>query len=484
MIKITKRNGNIEELDLDKIHRILGWACNGLTGTSISEIEVKTKLKFFDEITSREIHSTLIKTAADLISDESPNYQYVASKLLNYQIRKNVYKQHIPLSLYTMVERNCELGVYTAELLKWYTEAEFNEMDSFIVHDRDFDIPYAGMEQWVSKYLVQNRVTKEIHETPQIAYMLIAATCFNFYPPQTRMKHIREYYKLLSTFDITIPTPVLSGVRTKEKQFSSCVGISVGDSLASIEDASTAVYEYVSRKAGIGLSVGRVRALGTPIRGGNAVHTGVTPFLKAFQGVLRSCSQGAIRNGSMTTFISYFHPEIEDQLVLKNNKGTEDNRVRQMDYGFTVNRLFYKRIMEDSHITLFSPNDVPDLVKAFYHSDNDNFERLYEHYESLPKFKDNKRISAWALLNAFVDERINTGRIYLLNVDHANNHGPYNPDTHPIEQSNLCMEILLPSTPMASTEKKLIKVKNTDVGAFLLDAVNNSNFVKSLREVL
>lgn len=481
-INVKKRDGTTELLDLDKIHRVLGWACDGLTGTSVSEIEMKSRLNFFDGIKSHEIHSTLIKTAADLITEESPNYQYVASKLLNYQIRKRVYNSHIPIKLYDIVVQNIEFGVYTDELLTWFTEEEFDEMESFIQHDRDFEIPYAGMEQWVSKYLVQNRVTKQLYETPQVAYMLIAATSFNQYPANTRLKHIKEYYNLLSNFTITIPTPVLAGVRTSDKQFSSCVGISVDDSLKSIEDANAAIIEYVSRKAGIGLSVGRLRAVGSPIRGGKAVHTGVTPFLKAFQGALRSCSQGAIRNGSMTTHIAYFHPEIEDQLVLKNNKGTEDNRVRQMDYSFTVNRLFYKRVQEDGVITLFNPHDVPDLMTAFYHSDNERFEALYTKYEKQARFKHNKRISAYSLMNLFIEERVNTGRIYLLNIDNANKHGPFDPDIHPIEQSNLCQEILEHTKPMGSKKQIKVRVKKTDVMDFLLECSNNSDLVKSLKK--
>lgn len=480
-INVKKRDGRTEPLDLEKIHKVLGWACEGLIGTSVSEIEMKSRLNFFDGITSRQIHSTLIKTAADLISEETPNYQYVASKLLNYQIRKNIYGGHLPANLLTIVQDNCARGVYTPELLELYTDEEFEQMESFIEHDRDFDIPYAGMEQWVSKYLVQNRVTKELYETPQVAYMLIAAMSFSAYNKAHRMKAVREYYNLLSNFTITIPTPVLAGVRTDEKQFSSCVGISVGDSLKSIEEADAAIIEYVSRKAGIGLSVGRIRAMGSPIRGGKAVHTGVTPFLKAFQGALRSCSQGAIRNGSMTTHIVYFHPEIEDQLVLKNNKGTEDNRVRQMDYSFTVNRLFYRRVQSDGVITLFNPSEVPDLMTAFYHSDNDKFEALYEKYEKDPRFKNNRKISAYALMDKFIEERVNTGRIYLLNVDHANHHGPFNPDIHPIEQSNLCQEILEHTRPMGSVKTVKVRVKKDNVMRFLLECANNSDLIKGVK---
>jgi ribonucleoside-diphosphate reductase alpha chain len=450
-IHVLKRSGNKELLNLDKIHKVVAWACEGIKGVSISEIEMKSQLKFFEGITTKQIHNTLIRTAADLISEDAPNYQYVASKLLNYQLRKDIFNHFEPHDLYSVVVKNIGLGVYTAELLNWYTHAEFEELNACIKHDRDFNIVYAGMEQWISKYLVQNRVTKEKYETPQIAYMLIAATAFSVYPKETRLTHVKDYYNSLSNFDITIPTPILAGLRTDEKQFSSCVGISVGDSLKSIEEANTSIIEYVSRKAGIGLSVGRIRAAGSSIRGGKAVHTGVTPFLKAFQGALRSCSQGAIRNGSMTTHIIYFHPEIESLLVLKNNKGTEDNRVRQMDYSFTVNRLFYKRVMEDGMITLFNPSEVPDLMKAFYHSDNSAFEALYEKYENDPKFKDAKKISAYGLMDKFIEERVNTGRIYLLNIDNANHHSPYNPDIDPIEQSNLCQEILLPSKPMGET---------------------------------
>jgi ribonucleoside-diphosphate reductase alpha chain len=457
-IMVVKRDGTHEELNLEKIHRVVTWACEGISGVSISDLEMKSQLKFFQEITTKQIHSTLIKTAADLISEEAPNYQLVASKLLNYQLRKDIYNQSNPFDLYTIVKSNVLKEVYTPELLNWYDETEFDELNKFIKHDRDFDIVYAGMEQWVSKYLVQNRVTKEKYETPQIAYMLIAATAFNAYPKDVRIKHVKDYYNLLSQFYITIPTPVLAGLRTSERQFSSCVGISVDDSLESIKAGNAAIIDYVSRKAGIGLSVGRIRAEGSAIRGGNAVHTGVTPFLKTFQASLKSCSQGSVRNGSMTTHIIYFHPEIENQLVLKNNKGTEDNRVRQMDYSFTVNRLFYKRVAEDGVITLFNPSDVPDLMKAFYHSDNDAFESLYEKYEADPKFAKTKRISAYSLMDKFIEERVNTGRIYLLNIDNANYHSPYDPDIDPIEQSNLCQEILLNSKPMGTTITKTVEV--------------------------
>lgn len=458
MINVIKRDGSTEGLDLEKIHKVLGWACEGETGTSVSEIEMKSKLKFFDGITSDQIHSTLIKTAAELISEECPNYQYVASKLLNYQIRKKIYNNHIPEPLLDIIKTNIAYKVYTPDLLKWYTEEEINELDNYINHNRDFDIVYAGMEQWTSKYLVQNRVTKQFYETPQVAYMLIAATAFNDTPKNIRMKCVKDYYNSLSKFDITIPTPILADLRTGEKQFSSCVGLAVGDSLKSIEETNAAIIEYVSRKAGIGLSVGRLRALGSPIRGGKAVHTGVTPFLKSFQGALRSCSQGAIRNGSMTTHLVYFHPEIEDQLVLKNNKGTEDNRVRQMDYSFTVNRLFYRRVQKDGLITLFNPHDVPDLMTAFYHSDNERFEELYTQYEQDPRFANNKKISAYGLMDKFIEERVNTGRIYLLNIDNANHHSPYDPDIHPIEQSNLCQEILLHSKPLGSTTTEQVSL--------------------------
>lgn len=482
-IQVLKRNGEVENLNIDKIHKVLGWACLGESGTSVSEIEMKSKLNFFNNMTTTQIHNTLIKTAADLISEESPNYQYVASKLLNMQIRKKIYNNHIPNDLFDIVKKNCELGVYTSNLLEWYSKEEFDAMDTFINHDRDYNIPYAGMEQWVNKYLVQNRVTKQLYETPQIAYMLISATVFSAYPKDTRLKHIREYYNLLSNFTITLPTPVLAGVRTTEKQFSSCTGINIGDSLESINKGNAAIVEYVSRKAGIGLNVGRIRSLGSSIRNGKAIHTGVTPFLKAFQGALRSCSQGAIRNGSMTTHICYFHPEIEEQLVLKNNKGTEDNRVRQMDYALTVNRLFYTRFIENKHITLFCPNDVPDLMMAFYHSDNDKFEKLYEKYENDPKFKKNKRIPAQVLWDRFIEERVNTGRIYLLNVDNANKHGPFDPNIHPIEHSNLCMEILEHSSPMGSKKKQKVLVKKENVNAFLLEAINNSDLIESIKKV-
>jgi ribonucleoside-diphosphate reductase alpha chain len=451
-IFVEKRDGSKEPLDLEKIHKVLGWAVEGIKGVSVSEIELRSQLQFFAGIKSKEIHETLTKTAADLISEETPNYQYVASKLVSFNLRKEVYGQPEPWHLLKLVERNIGLGFYTSELLEWYSKEEWEKMNKMIKHDRDYNIVYAGMGQWLGKYLIQNRVTKQYYETPQIAYMLIAASAFHNYPEETRLKYVKDYYDALSNFDISIPTPVLGGLRTKTKQFSSCTVISCGDSLNSINATASAIVNYVSKRAGIGLDVGRIRALGSEIRGGEAKHTGVIPFLKYFQAALKSCSQGGLRGAAATCHFPFFHYEFESLIVLKNNKGVEDNRVRQMDYSIQFNRLFFRRLLEEKNITLFSPHEVPDLLDAFYSGDNDHFEALYTKYESSKKIKMKKVISSFDMAQMFLDERINTGRIYAQFIDHSNNHGSFDATKHPITSSNLCQEITLNTKPFDSLD--------------------------------
>jgi len=448
-IYVTKRDGSREMLDLEKFHKVVMWACEDIKGVSPSEIELKSHVQFYNNIKSSDVQETLIKAAADLISEETPNYQYVAGRLINYHLRKQVYNQYQPDHLYNHVKKIVDLGFYTDELLEWYTHEEFDQMQSFIDHSRDEYLTYAAMEQFRGKYLVQNRATKQIFETPQIAYMLIAATLFHSYG-EDRMQWIKDAYNAFSNFDVSLPTPVMSGVRTPIKQFSSCVLIETADSLESINATSSAIVKYVSKKAGIGIGAGSIRALGQPIRGGDATHTGVIPFYKLFQASVKSCSQGGVRGGAATLYYPIWHLEIEDLLVLKNNKGTEDNRVRHLDYGVQFNKLMYERLLAGGDITLFSPNEVPELYDAFF-TDNDLFKDLYEKAERSTKLT-KKTMPAVDLFSAFLQERKDTGRIYLMNVDHANSHGSFDPEVAPIRQSNLCCEINLPTKPLFSDD--------------------------------
>ncbi len=445
-ILVTKRNGAKEPLDLEKLHRVVFWATEGITGVSASEVEIKSHIQFFNGIKTSEIQETLIKAAADLITEETPNYQYVAGRLIVYHLRKQVYGDYEPWPLLDLVRKNVEAGFYDAGLLAAYTTEEWNTLNSYLDHKRDENFTYAAMEQWRGKYLVQNRVTKEIYETPQVAYLLIAATLFQTYPQETRLRWVKDYYDAISNHDISLPTPVMAGVRTPQKQFSSCVLIESDDSLDSINATTSAVVKYVSQKAGIGIGAGRIRALGSPIRNGDAYHTGVIPFFKLFQAATRSCSQGGVRNGAATLYYPIWHLEIEDMLVLKNNKGTEDNRVRHMDYGVQFNRVMYERLLNGGDITLFSPKDVPEMYDAFF-TDADRFKELYETAERNTKIR-KKKIKAADLFSRFMQERKDTGRVYLQNVDHANTHSPFKPDRAPIKMSNLCCEIDLPTVPL------------------------------------
>ena len=445
-IQVTKRNGNKEILDLEKLHKVVFWATEGITGVSASEVEIKSHIQFYNGIKTADIQETLIKSAADLINEDTPNYQYVAGRLINYHLRKQVYGDYEPWPLLTLVQKNVESGFYDDGLLAAYSTEEWNALNSFIHHDRDEHFTYAAMEQWRGKYLVQNRVTGEIFETPQVAYLLIAATLFQTYPKETRLQWVKDYYDAISNHDISLPTPVMAGVRTPQKQFSSCVLIETDDSLDSINATTSAIVKYVSQKAGIGIGAGRIRALGSPIRNGDAYHTGVVPFYKMFQAATRSCSQGGVRNGAATLYYPVWHLEIEDLLVLKNNKGTEDNRVRHMDYGVQFNRVMYERLLTGGDITLFSPKDVPEMYDAFF-TDVDRFKELYETAERNTKLR-KKKIKAADLFSRFMQERKDTGRIYLQNVDHANTHSPFKVDKAPIKMSNLCSEIDLPTVPL------------------------------------
>ncbi len=472
-ITIVKRDGSREALDLEKMHNVVFYACESVTGVSASQVELKSHIQFYNGIETDQIQETLIKAAADLISEETPNYQWVAGRLINYHLRKVVYRSFKPPHISEIARKNVDAGYYDRSFFKDYTTEEIDQLNNYIKHDRDENISYVGMEQFRGKYLVQNRVTGEVYETPQVAYMMIAATLFSAYPPETRMKYVKEYYDAISNFDISLPTPVMAGLRTPQRQFSSCVLIETADSLDSINATSSAIVKYVSQKAGIGIGAGSIRAVDSPIRNGDASHTGVIPFYKLFQSSVKSCSQGGVRGGAATLYYPIWHYEVEDLLVLKNNKGTEDNRVRHMDYGVQFNKLMYERLLTGGNITLFSPSDVPGLYDAFF-DDQEKFKKLYEKAERTVERK--KVISASDLFTMFMEERKNTGRIYLMNVDHANEHGAFKPEVAPIKQSNLCCEINLPTKPLS-----FFNDNNGEISLCTLSAINWGN-VKTPRD--
>jgi len=471
MTTVIKRDGSRMPLNIDKLHKVVFAACEGINGVSASEVEIKSQIQFFDGIKTSDVQETLIKSAADLISEETPNYQWVAGRLINYHLRKMVYGQFDPIHLIDLVKKNVNAGFYDSEILNTYSKAEFNKLNSYIKHQRDDTLTYAAMEQFRGKYLVQNRVTKEIFETPQMAYMLIAMTLFQNYPKETRIKWVKDYYDAISTFDISLPTPVMAGVRTPQRQFSSCVLIETDDSLDSINATTSSIVKYVSQKAGIGIGAGRIRALGSRIRNGDAYHTGVIPFYKMFQSATRSCSQGGVRNGAATLYYPIWHLEVEDLLVLKNNKGTEDNRVRHMDYGVQFNKLMYERLLVGGDITLFSPSDVPGLYEAFF-NDQDQFKYLYEKAEVHPDIR-KKTVPAVEIFSQFMEERKNTGRVYLMNVDHANTHSSFDESIAPVHQSNLCCEIDLPTKPLNSFDDE-----EGEIALCTLSAINWGNIKK------
>ena len=462
MIQVQKRDGTREPLNINKFHKVAEYACEGLSGVSVSDLEIKTHIQFYNGIKSTDIQETLIKAAADLISEEAPNYQYVAGRLINYNLRKEVYGQYEPCHLWKHYGRVVIDGYYDNSLASVYSQEDWIELADYIDHDRDNLLTYAAMEQFRGKYLIKNRVTNKFYETPQMAFMLIAMTLFQNYT-KDRLKWVKDLYDAISTFDISLPTPIMAGVRSPQRQFSSCVLIETDDSLDSINATSSAIVKYVSQKAGIGIGGGSIRAIGSPIRNGDASHTGVIPFWKHFQSAVKSCSQGGVRGGAATLYYPLWHYEVEDLLVLKNNKGTEDNRIRHLDYGVQFNKVMYERLLSGGNITLFSPHDCPDLYEAFYKS-NDAFRELYEKYERSKVRK--KTIPAIDLFSAFVTERKDTGRIYLMNVDHANDHGSFT-QAAPIKMSNLCCEITLPTTPL-----KDIHDEDGEISLCTLAAIN------------
>ncbi|EAB8290384.1 ribonucleoside-diphosphate reductase subunit alpha [Salmonella enterica subsp. enterica] len=475
---VTKRDGRTERINLDKIHRVLDWAAEGLNNVSVSQVELRSHIQFYDGIKTSDIHETIIKAAADLISRDAPDYQYLAARLAIFHLRKKAFGQFEPPALYHHVVKMVELGKYDNHLLEDYTEEEFKQMDSFIVHDRDMTFSYAAVKQLEGKYLVQNRVTGEIYESAQFLYILVAACLFSNYPRETRLDYVKRFYDAVSTFKISLPTPIMSGVRTPTRQFSSCVLIECGDSLDSINATSSAIVKYVSQRAGIGINAGRIRALGSPIRGGEAFHTGCIPFYKHFQTAVKSCSQGGVRGGAATLFYPMWHLEVESLLVLKNNRGVEGNRVRHMDYGVQINKLMYTRLLKGGDITLFSPSDVPGLYDAFF-ADQDEFERLYVKYENDDSIR-KQRVKAVELFSLMMQERASTGRIYIQNVDHCNTHSPFDPVVAPVRQSNLCLEIALPTKPLHDVNDENGEIALCTLSAFNLGAIKTLDELEEL----
>ena len=463
-INVTKRDGSLQPFNLEKVHKVLEWAVEGISGVSMSEIELKSNIQLFDKIAAYDIHELLIKSAAELISEQTPNYQFVAARLVSYKLRKEVYGDYQPWTLRQLIVENVSRGVYDGEILEKYTADEIDELGNYIKHERDDTFTYAGMEQFRGKYLVQDRRTKTPFETPQMLYMMIAATLFANYE-ENRIKYVKDYYDAISQFYISLPTPIMAGVRTPTRQFSSCVLIESGDSLDSINATSTSIVKYISKKAGIGVGAGSIRALGAKIGDGSVVHTGLIPFLKYFQSAVKSCSQGGVRGGAATVYLPIWHYEFEDLIVLKNNKGTEETRVRHMDYAFQFNKLMYERLLEGGNITFFDPNDVPGLYDAFF-ADQDKFKELYEKYERAHSVR-KKSLPAMEVFSMFLQERKDTGRIYMMNVDHANEHGAFDPKVAPIKMSNLCCEIDLPTTPLESYDDP-----NGEISLCTLSAIN------------
>ncbi|MCL4409612.1 class 1a ribonucleoside-diphosphate reductase subunit alpha [Aliidiomarina haloalkalitolerans] len=470
-IFVTKRDGNREPLDLDKIHRVVSWAAEGLSNVSVSEVELKARIQFYDGIKTADIHETMIRSAADLISEDAPDYQYLAARLAIFHLRKKAYGQFEPPHLYDHVTKLVEGKRYDEHLLADYSKEEFEELNSYLDHSRDLNFSYAAVKQLEGKYLVQNRVSGDVYESAQFLYILVAACLFANYPKATRLDYVRRFYDATSTFKISLPTPIMSGVRTPTRQFSSCVLIECGDSLDSINATASAIVKYVSQRAGIGINAGRIRALGSPIRNGEAFHTGCIPFFKYFQTAVKSCSQGGVRGGAATLFYPIWHLEVESLLVLKNNRGVEENRVRHLDYGIQFNRTMYQRLVKDQHITLFSPSDVPGLYDAFF-ADQDEFERLYNQYEADDSIR-KKRIKAIELFSLFMQERASTGRIYVQNVDHTNTHSPFDPKVAPIRQSNLCLEIALPTKPLQHINDEEGEIALCTLSAFNLGSLES-----------
>ena len=461
--KVKKRNGSLESLNLEKVHKMTEEACEGLAGVSASQVEINSGLQFYDGITTGEIQEILVKSASDLISLDNPNYQFVAARLLLFGLYKQVYGNHWKngfIDVKGQVERGVKNGIYDGNILSSYTDEEWSKINGFIDHGRDFLFTYAGLRQVVDKYLVQDRSTGNIYETPQYMYMLIAATLFKNYSQETRLDYVRRYYNAISKHKLNIPTPIMAGVRTPLRQFASCVLVDIDDTLDSIFSSDMAIGKYVAQRAGIGSNAGRIRGINSKIRGGEVQHTGVVPFLKKFESTVRCCTQNGIRGGSATVHFPIWHQEIEDILVLKNNKGREDNRVRKLDYSIQLSKLFYERFINNEEISLFSPHDVPGLYDSF---GTESFDELYLNYEddeSVPR----KTIGGQELFLDLLKERAETGRIYIMNIDHCNSHSSF---IDKVNMSNLCQEITLPTEPIDHIDDN-----KGEIALCILSAVN------------
>lgn len=479
---VTKRNGHHEPINLEKIHRVINWAATGLRHVSVSQVELRSHIQFYNGIKTSDIQETIIKSAADLISEEEPDYQYLAARLAVFHLRKKAYGQFEPPKLYNHVLRLIKIGKYDQHLLDDYNEAEFNQMDTFIDHWRDMNFSYAAVKQLEGKYLVQNRITGEIYESAQFLYILTAACLFSKYPKKTRMHYIQKFYNAISTFKISLATPIMSGVRTPTRQFSSCVLIECDDSLDSINATSSAIVKYVAQRAGIGINGGRIRALGSPIRNGEAFHTGCIPFYKHFQTAVKSCSQGGVRGGAATLFYPIWHLEIENLLVLKNNRGIDSNRIRHLDYGVQINKLMYQRLIEGKCITLFSPSDVPGLYESFFDNQN-KFEQLYYAYENMQNIR-HRKVKAIDLFSLMMQERASTGRIYIQHTDHCNTHSAFDSIVAPVRQSNLCLEITLPTKPLNNINDHNGEIALCTLSAFNLGNIENLDDLSELSNLI
>ena len=460
-ISVVKRNGRGKEsLNIEKIHQMVEYACEDITQVSASSVEMNSGLQFYDGISTNEIQQILIKSANDLITLENPNYQYVAARLLLYSLRKQLFhKMWDHPHIYDHAKKCIELGVYDKEVLNWYDKKDFDRMENWLNHERDYTFTYAGLRQVIDKYLVQDRSTGQIFETPQFMYMMISATLFAKYPKNKRMSYVKKYYDAISRFKINIPTPVMAGVRTPIRQYASCVLVDVDDTLSSIFSSDMAIGKYVAQRAGIGINAGRIRGINSRIRGGEVQHTGVIPFLKKFEATVKCCTQNGVRGGSATVHFPIWHKEIEDIIVLKNNKGSEDNRVRKLDYSIQLSKLFYERFINDEDITLFSPHEVPELYEAWGTKEFDEIYKTAERKTSVWKTK----VKAQDLFMAILKERAETGRIYIMNIDHCNTHSSFKDRVY---MSNLCQEITLPTDPISHIDGE------GEIALCILSAVN------------
>ena len=489
-ITVVKRSGRGEPLALEKWQAQIAKVCSGIADVSQSMVEIKAQLHFYDGITTKEIDEITLRAIVDLIDVESnpdvghTNYQYVAGKQRLSMLRKDVYGSYQPPHLYDIVKKNVAIGLYTPELLSWYDESDWNKMNDMLDHSKDEQYGYAAIEQLIEKYLVRNRATKEIYETPQVRYMIAAATVFHSEEPNTaRMRYIKEYYNAASDGLFTLATPVLAGLGTPTKQFSSCVLIRSDDDLDSIFASGEMMAKYASKRAGIGLEIGRLRPLGSPIRGGEIMHTGMIPFLKKWFGDLRSCSQGGIRNASATVFYPIWHHQFDDLIVLKNNQGTEETRVRHMDYGVVLSAFFWRRFKNRENITFFDPNEVPDLYEAFY-KNTELFEALYVKYEKTPGLRKKTMAAEEVFKGGILKERTDTGRIYLVFIDNVMNQGPFDPEYHTIYQSNLCCEILLPTRPFKRLDDDQGRIALCTLGSINWGAFRNPEDMRRACRIL